>query len=73
MPLYLHELENVVKYNKKQKTVGNENGNTYGRYAKKEQKTRYGDFDPKEAFRKALERSCPGEDVDKIVEEYYST
>ena len=40
---------------------------------KKSKKTRYGDFDPKEAFRKALERSYPGEDVDKIVEEYYST
>ncbi len=51
----------------------NGNENTYSRYAKKEQKTRYGNFDPKEAFKKAFERSYPGEDIDKIVEEYYST
>ena len=40
---------------------------------KKSKKQGMGIFDPKEAFRKALERSYPGEDVDKIVEEYYST
>lgn len=57
---------------------GKENGNIYGdgegngnkssRYAKKEQKIRYGDFDPMDAFRRALERSYPGEDVEKFID-----
>lgn len=52
-----------------------ENGNGYGnenknsRSAKKEQKVRYGDFDPMDAFRRALERSYPGEDVEKFIGE----
>ncbi len=35
----------------------NVNGNGYPRYAKATKKVRYGDFDPEEAFQKALERS----------------
>ncbi len=46
-------------------------GNTYSRYAKKEQKVRHGNFDPMEAFKKALARSYPDEDVDETVKKYY--
>lgn len=46
-------------------------GNTYSRNTKKEQRVRQGNFDPMEAFKKALERSYPGQDVDKMVKDCY--
>lgn len=57
--------------NVNENVYGYGNGITYNPYSNKEQKARQGNFDPMEAFKKALKRSYPNEDVDETVKEYY--